>query len=109
MKISFIILFTAYVITYLSEPKSRLKTILISVFLPIIYFLVVFGILTLNYGGYSAGQIISGSIIPIILSGLLLYLNLNNKIKGKNRPPYFLICLVILFFILSVLETSIGG
>ena len=77
------ILFTAYMITYLSDPKSRLKVIILSILLPVFYFFSVLGILSLKYGGYYAGQIISGSIIPILLSGLLLFLNLNNKINGK--------------------------
>ena len=104
MKISFLILFSAYLITWLSEPTSKLKVILISTLLPILYLAMTLVILSGVYGAYYAGQRIAGSIIPIFLSGVLMYINLNNKLKGRDKPPYFLICLVILFFILSVIE-----
>lgn len=108
MKISFLILFIAYLITYKYEPKSKLKVVLISIFLPIFYFILTLLILSANYGGYYAGSRIAGSVIPIFLSGLLLYINLNNKLKKREKKPYVLISLVIIFFILAVVETVVN-
>lgn len=107
MKISFLILFTTYLISYLNDSSSKLKAITISILVPLIYFLGAFFILSLKYGNYYAGQRLAESVIPILLSGVLLYINLNNKLKGKNRPPYLLISLVILFFLLAIIEISI--
>ena len=108
MKISFLILFIAYLITCQYEPKTKLRAIMISISLPIFYFILTLLILSANYGGYYAGSRIAGSVIPIFLSGLLLYINLNNKLKKREKKPYVLISLVIIFFILAVVETVVN-
>lgn len=107
MIISFLILAISWSIIYLSDFKRKRDIVLTSIFVPFTYFLITILLLSASKGQYYAGQRIAGSIIPIFLSGLLLYNNLNNKFKKNSKSPFFLVILVGVFFVLSILEISL--
>ncbi len=109
MIISFLILSISWAIIYLSDFKRKRDIVLTSIFVPLFYLIFTILFLSAMKGSYYAGQRIAGSVIPIFLSGLLLYNNLNNKFKKNSKSPFFLVVLVVLFFILSIIEISIRG
>ena len=107
MIISFLILAISWSIIYLSDFKRKRDIVLTSIFVPFTYLLITILLLSASKGQYYAGQRIAGSIIPIFLSGLLLYNNLNNKFKKNSKSPFFLVILIGVFFVLSILEISL--
>ena len=88
MIISFLILAISLAIIYLSNFKRKRDIVLTSIFVPIFYLLITILLLSASKGQYYAGQRIAGSIIPIFLSGILLYNNLNNKIQKKTKHHF---------------------
>jgi hypothetical protein len=109
MIISFLILAISLAIIYLNNFKRKRDIVLTSIFVPIFYLLITILLLSASKGQYYAGQRIAGSIIPIFLSGILLYNNLNNKIQKKNKTPFFLIFFTIFFFVLTIIEININN
>jgi hypothetical protein len=107
MIISFIILAIALMIYYFSDIKNKKNIILISVFIPLSYLVITILFLSIEHNQYYAGERIAGSIIPIFLSGIFLYNNLNNKIQNKNKTPFFLIFFTVFFFVLAIIEIKI--
>ena len=99
MIISFLILAISWAIIYLSDFKRKRDIVLTSIFVPFFYLLITILLLSASKGQYYAGQRIAGSIIPIFLSGLLLYNNLNNKFKKNSKSPFFLVILILYPFV----------
>lgn len=104
MIISFLIIAISLAIIYLSSFKSKRDIVLTSIFVPLSYFFITILLLSSSYGSYYAGQRIAGSIIPIVLSGFLLYNNLICKLNNKSKTPFILICLAVLFFVFFIVE-----
>lgn len=109
MIISFLILAISLIIYYVSDFKKKKNIILTSIFVPLSYLIITILLLSVEKGQYYAGAKIAGSIIPIFLSGILLYNNLNNKIQKKNKTPFFLIFFTIFFFVLTIIEININN
>lgn len=107
MIISFLILAISWSIVYLSDFKRKRDIVLTSIFVPLSYLIITMVLLSVSQGQYYAGQRIAGSIIPIFLSSILLYNNLNNNLKKNSKSPFFLVILTGLFFVLSILEISL--
>jgi hypothetical protein len=107
MIISFLILAISCAIIYLSNFKTKRGIVLTSIFVPLSFLIITILLMSASKGQYYAGQRIAGSIIPIFLSGLLLYNNLNNKFKKNSTSPFFLVSLTGVFFVLSILEISL--
>lgn len=109
MIISFLILAISLTIYYLSDFKNKKNIVLTSILVPLSYLIITILILSAEHGQYYAGAKIAGSIIPIFLSGLLLYNNLNNKIQKKDKTPFFLIFFTIFFFVMTIIEFNISN
>jgi hypothetical protein len=109
MIISFLILAISLIIYYVSDFKKKRNIILTSILVPVSYLIITILLLSAVNGQYYAGAKIAGSIIPIFLSGVLLYNNLNYKIQRKNKTPFFLIFFTIFFFVLTIIEFNISN
>ncbi|TCN68884.1 hypothetical protein [Acetobacteroides hydrogenigenes] len=109
MKNLFIFLLIALISTYSIKLKDKSKIWIIAIVIPF-FSLIVFGvIISIVKSAYFAGHEIGMSLIPAIISGIVIYFQIKKKIKSENivKFPILLVIFIGISLIGSIAQYAL--
>lgn len=105
MKNLFIFLLIALISTYSIKPTDKSKIWISSILIPLIGLIVYGLIIYLTKSAYFAGQEISMSLIPAIISGIVIYFQGKKKIENENIVKFPIV--LVIFIGISLIGTIV--
>lgn len=108
MKNLFIFLLVALIITYVGKPNDKSSALRFAITIPIVSLFIYISVFIMTGNSYRLGQELIMSIIPAIISGIIIFHQMRKKIERENKVelPGVLVLFVVLSLTITILQYS---